>query len=78
MAAALRGQLHSADSYHAGREDRERKQIQASFLANRLRIVVATVAFGMGLVCPSLIFCVHLCSFIFTFTLFIFVWQTFR
>jgi superfamily II DNA helicase RecQ len=38
------------DAYHAGRDDRARTQVQQQFAAGRLRIVVATVAFGMGLV----------------------------
>ena len=39
----------SVDSYHAGLPAGERKRIQLAFMAGRLRIVVATVAFGMGL-----------------------------
>lgn len=39
----------SVDSYHAGMTAGERKRIQTAFMTGRLRIVVATVAFGMGL-----------------------------
>ena len=39
----------SVDSYHAGMSAAERKRIQLAFMTSRLRIVVATVAFGMGL-----------------------------
>ena len=39
----------SVDSYHAGMSAGERKRIQTAFMTGRLRIVVATVAFGMGL-----------------------------
>lgn len=39
----------SVDSYHAGMSAGERKKIQLAFMTGRLRIVVATVAFGMGL-----------------------------
>ena len=39
----------SVDSYHAGMSAGERKRIQLAFMTGRLRIVVATVAFGMGL-----------------------------
>lgn len=39
----------SVDSYHAGMSAAERKRIQLAFMTGRLRIVVATVAFGMGL-----------------------------
>lgn len=38
-----------ADAYHAGLSAAERRRVQRSFMAGRLRVVVATVAFGMGL-----------------------------
>ena len=41
--------MWSVDSYHASMSAAERKRVQLSFMAGRLRIVVATVAFGMGL-----------------------------
>jgi len=39
----------SAECYHAGMTGIARKNIQEDFMSGRLRIVVATVAFGMGL-----------------------------
>ena len=39
----------SADCYHAGMMASQRKRVQQDFMTGRLRIVVATVAFGMGL-----------------------------
>ncbi|XP_072432516.1 ATP-dependent DNA helicase Q4 isoform X1 [Chiloscyllium punctatum] len=38
-----------ADCYHAGMSASERRRIQNNFMSGQLRIVVATVAFGMGL-----------------------------
>uniref|UniRef100_A0A8C8SQ83 DNA 3'-5' helicase n=1 Tax=Pelusios castaneus TaxID=367368 RepID=A0A8C8SQ83_9SAUR len=38
-----------ADSYHAGMSATERRRVQNNFMSGQLRIVVATVAFGMGL-----------------------------
>ncbi|NXV24349.1 RECQ4 helicase, partial [Cepphus grylle] len=38
-----------ADAYHAGLSTAERRRVQKSFMSGRLRVVVATVAFGMGL-----------------------------
>ncbi|XP_077982235.1 ATP-dependent DNA helicase Q4-like [Glandiceps talaboti] len=40
---------NSAESYHAGKSAAERRRIQNQFMSGQLRIVVATVAFGMGL-----------------------------
>ncbi|KAM6972986.1 ATP-dependent DNA helicase Q4 [Aplochiton taeniatus] len=38
-----------AESYHAGLSASERRRVQNNFMAGELRLVVATVAFGMGL-----------------------------
>ncbi|XP_067824745.1 ATP-dependent DNA helicase Q4 [Heptranchias perlo] len=38
-----------ADCYHAGMSAGERRRVQNNFMSGQLRIVVATVAFGMGL-----------------------------
>ncbi|XP_077207416.1 ATP-dependent DNA helicase Q4 isoform X2 [Paroedura picta] len=38
-----------ADAYHAGMSAAERRRVQNHFMSGQLRVVVATVAFGMGL-----------------------------
>lgn len=38
-----------AETYHAGLSASERRRVQNNFMCGELRIVVATVAFGMGL-----------------------------
>lgn len=38
-----------AESYHAGLTAAQRKRVQNAFMCGKLRVVVATVAFGMGL-----------------------------
>ncbi|PNF41052.1 hypothetical protein B7P43_G07676 [Cryptotermes secundus] len=39
----------NAEPYHAGLSAARRKQVQKAFMSGKLRIVVATVAFGMGI-----------------------------
>ncbi|XP_006823889.1 ATP-dependent DNA helicase Q4-like, partial [Saccoglossus kowalevskii] len=41
--------VNSVESYHAGKSSSERRRIQNQFMSGQLRIVAATVAFGMGL-----------------------------
>lgn len=38
-----------AEAYHAGKSASERRRVQNNFMCGELRVVVATVAFGMGL-----------------------------
>ena len=39
----------TAEPYHAGLSAYKRKSVQAAFMSGKLRVVVATVAFGMGI-----------------------------
>lgn len=48
VADFLRQQGLNAAAYHAGFKDDQRQQVQDDFMAGRLQIVVATIAFGMG------------------------------
>lgn len=49
----------SAIAYHAGLSTSERQSAQESFLKDNTQIIVATVAFGMGINKPNVRFVVH-------------------
>ena len=57
LAELLRSQGVSANHYHAGIENRA--QVQDEFMSSRTRVIVATVAFGMGIDKPDIRFIVH-------------------
>jgi len=59
VAERLREAGFSAAAYHAGLSDEERARVQDAFRRDDLRIVVATVAFGMGIDKPNVRFVVH-------------------
>ncbi len=59
VAKKLSHQGLSAAPYHAGLSDEERRQVQEAFVRDDLQVVVATVAFGMGIDKSNVRFVVH-------------------
>ncbi len=49
LAATLSAKGYKAEAYHAGLTSEERNRIQDNFLNDRSPIIVATIAFGMGI-----------------------------
>jgi len=59
LAAMLRHQGQNAIHYHAGMEKTNRAAAQDRFMSDRARVVVATIAFGMGIDKSDIRFIVH-------------------
>ncbi len=59
LAEVLRANNINARAYHAGMETAERNQTQDDFIMERLDVIVATIAFGMGIDKPDVRFVIH-------------------
>jgi ATP-dependent DNA helicase RecQ len=59
LAAYLVSKGYSARPYHAGLDDLERKRNQEAFIRDDVQIIVATIAFGMGINKPNVRFVIH-------------------
>ena len=59
LAAHMRRSGVDAAAYHAGMGPSERSEVQERFMTDELSVVVATIAFGMGVDKPNVRFVVH-------------------
>ena len=59
LAAKLNGDGINAKPYHAGLEPKQRTKHQELFLRDDVRVITATIAFGMGINKPNVRFVVH-------------------
>ncbi|MFC1821865.1 DNA helicase RecQ [Thermodesulfobacteriota bacterium] len=59
LSEALKNEGFSVKPYHAGLSDSERSENQEGFIRDDVQIIVATIAFGMGIDKPNVRFVVH-------------------
>lgn len=59
LAEVLRANDIKAQCYHAGLDSSTRSQTQDDFLMERIDVIVATIAFGMGIDKPDVRFVIH-------------------
>ncbi|HND49639.1 MAG TPA: DNA helicase RecQ, partial [Anaerolineales bacterium] len=59
LAAYLTTKGYSVRPYHAGLDDAERRKNQELFIRDDVQIIVATIAFGMGINKPNVRFVIH-------------------
>ena len=59
LADVLRANDIKAEAYHAGLDSPKRSQTQDDFLMEKIDVIVATIAFGMGIDKPDVRFVIH-------------------
>src|SRR5690606_12505822 len=61
LAEILKSKGLNAEYYHAQRSNEERSEIQKKWTSDKIDIIVATIAFGMGINKPDVRFVIHYC-----------------
>lgn len=59
VAGFLQGQGIAAEYYHSGRDEEQRREIEAKLMQNQYKVVCSTNALGMGIDKPDIRFIIH-------------------
>lgn len=59
LAEVLRANNIKASAYHAGMDTKDRSETQDDFIMERVDVIVATIAFGMGIDKPDVRYVIH-------------------
>jgi ATP-dependent DNA helicase RecQ len=60
LAADLKAEGYAAEAYHAGLDHAVKARNQEAFLRDDIKIIIATIAFGMGINKPNVRYVVHM------------------
>jgi len=60
LAADLKAEGYAAEAYHAGLDNSVKARNQEAFLRDDIKIIIATIAFGMGINKPNVRYVVHM------------------
>jgi ATP-dependent DNA helicase RecQ len=60
LAADLKAEGYAAEAYHAGLDHSVKARNQEAFLRDDIKIIIATIAFGMGINKPNVRYVVHI------------------
>ena len=61
LCSYLKSNGFNSESYHAGKTDKYRNEIQKNFVTGKTKIIVATIAFGMGIDKSNVRSVIHFC-----------------
>jgi superfamily II DNA helicase RecQ len=59
MCKSLNSRGYMTAYYHSELHDKEKREVQLMWMEDKIRIIIATIAFGMGINKPDVRFVIH-------------------